>query len=88
MTQTAVVVSMSNKLQEYEQEAYREIRDVLSQSFLERPDAFVRHFGCRPEDLSGAQLREYYHAHLAQGIPLTSTDQAFCRRFLEGRIFP
>lgn len=72
---------------DYEQLAYREIRNALTDSFIAEPEAFVQHFGCRPEDLQGAQLREYYPHFLVQQLPLESTNEGFRRRFLEGRLF-
>jgi hypothetical protein len=72
---------------DYEQLAYHEIRKALSDSFIAAPEDFVKHFGCRPEDLKGHQLREYYPHFLVQQLPIESTNEGFRRRFYEGRIF-
>lgn len=72
---------------DYEQMAYHEIRKALSDSFIADPGAFVEHFGCRPEDLNGAQLRDYYPHFLVQQLPIESTNEGFKRRFYDGRIF-
>jgi len=87
MPEVAQVFSLNATKHEYEQLAYEEIRRALSDSFIAKPEEFVTHFGCRPEDLSGAQLRAYYPHFLAQDLPLISSDKGFCRRFLEGRLF-
>lgn len=81
------VVYIGQCKHDYEQLAYREIRNALTDSFIAEPEAFVQHFGCRPEDLQGAQLREYYPHFLVQQLPLESTNEGFRRRFLEGRLF-
>jgi len=71
----------------YEQEAYSEIRHALSEDFLEDPQAFVTHFGKRPEDLGGADLREHYPHMLVQQRQLRSKHDGFKKRFAEGRLF-
>ena len=71
----------------YEQEAYNELRVALQEDFLREPDRFVEHFKCRPEDLGGAVLREFYPHFLVQKRDLRSKHEGFKKRFLEGRIF-
>jgi hypothetical protein len=71
----------------YEQLAYTEIRKALSDSFIAQPKEFVEHFGCRPEDLNGLQLRDYYPHMLVQQVPIASTNEGFKKRFYDGRIF-
>lgn len=81
------VISLGHIKHEYEQLAYHEIRKALSDSFIATPREFVQHFGCRPEDLSGDQLRKYYPHFLVQQLPIGSDDPGFRKRFYEGRIF-
>lgn len=83
----ATVHSLNQAHHDFEQMAYQEIRKALSDSFIAQPEAFVAHFGCRPEDLNGAQLRDYYPHMLVQQIPIESTHEGFRKRFYEGRIF-
>jgi hypothetical protein len=87
MPATAKVSYICDVKHDYEQMAYHEIRKALSDSFIAEPKGFVEHFGCRPEDLNGAQLRDYYSHFLVQQIPLESTNEGFCKRFREGRLF-
>jgi hypothetical protein len=71
----------------YEQEGYHEIRATLAEDFLSSPREFVEHFGKRPEDLSGHELREYYPHMLVQQRPLRSKHDGFKRRFINGELF-
>ena len=71
----------------YEQQAYKELRDAMVDDFLMEPEKFVAHFGKRPEDLNGHELREHYPHFLVQQRELRSQDEGFRRRFLEGRMF-
>ena len=70
-----------------EQGAYAEIRAALTDSFIAQPKEFMEHFGCRPEDLNGVQLRDYYPHFLAQELCIKSVDPGFRQAFYEGRIF-
>ena len=72
----------------YEQWGYAEIRAALQQDFLSDPDKFVRDHGKRPEDLTGAELREFYSHFLVQQRPVTHTHVGFVKRFLSGELFP
>lgn len=71
----------------YEQEGYSEIRAALQEDFLQDPARFVEYFGCRPEDLTGAQLREFYPHFLVQERTLRSKHEGFKKRFLAGNLF-
>lgn len=71
----------------YEQEGYNEIRVALQEDFLREPAAFVEHFGCRPEDLTGSQLREFYPHMLVQQRILRSRHEGFKKRFTSGDLF-
>lgn len=71
----------------YEQLAYKEIRDALTDSFMAQPEEFVAHFGCRPEDLSGSMLRDYYPHMLVQNVELKNTNSTFRKKFLSGELF-
>jgi len=71
----------------YEQEGYNEIRCALQEDFLQEPAKFVEHFGCRPEDLSGEQLREFYPHFLAQQRTIRSKHDGFKKRFTSGALF-
>lgn len=81
------VYSLNATKHDHEQQAYHEIRRALSNSFIADPQGFVEHFRCRPEDLSGLQLREYYPHFLVQQLPLESNDPVFRKRFYEGKLF-
>lgn len=81
------VTFIGEALHEYEQLGYAEIRRALTESFIASPEEFVAHFGRRPEDLQGADLREYYPHFLVQQIPLESTNEGFRKRFLRGDLF-
>lgn len=71
-----------------EQWAYEQIRWSLSQKFIQDPVAFMQEFGKRPEDLSGAVLRQHYHTVGAQHIEIRDVGQsALQSRFKEGRFF-
>lgn len=83
----AEIHSLQATKHDYEQLAYHEIRKALSDSFIAQPEEFITHFGCRPEDLSGAQLRDYYPHFLVQQLPIESTNEGFRKRFQEGRLF-
>lgn len=71
----------------YEQQAYAEIRAALQADYLQEPEAFIKHFGVRPEDLTGQTLREFYPHFLVQQRPLSSVHNGFCKRFLSGNLF-
>lgn len=71
----------------FEQRAYAEIRKALSDSFIAAPKEFMEHFGCRPEDLTGAQLRSYYPHFLTQDIKVESDNPEFIAEFYSGSIF-
>jgi hypothetical protein len=71
----------------YEQEAYNEIRMALAEDFLQAPAAFVEHFNCRPEDLTGSQLREFYPHFLVQQRLMRSKHEGFKKKFLSGDLF-
>lgn len=71
----------------YEQEAYNEIRRALQEDFLAHPTEFMTHFEKRPEDLTGAELREFYPHFLVQQRPLSSKNDSFKKRFLAGNLF-
>lgn len=70
-----------------EQKAYLVLRELMAEEFLADPPTFVAHFGCRPEDLTGAQLREFYPAALVQGLHPRTDDVLFNKRFAEGKLF-
>ncbi len=72
----------------YEQQAYAEIRAALQEQFLISPDLFMLKYGCRPEDMTGVQLRSLYPNFLAAALPLSSRHEGFKRRFFAGDIFP
>jgi hypothetical protein len=71
----------------YEQEGYNEIRSALQEDFLIDPTAFVTHFGKRPEDLSGVELREFYPHFLVQQRIVRSKHEGFKKRFSSGNLF-
>lgn len=71
----------------YEQEGYNEIRTALQEDFIADPQRFMEHFGCRPEDLTGAQLREYYPHFLVSDRQVRSKHEGFKKRFLNGTLF-
>lgn len=71
----------------YEQEGYNEIRTALAEDFLQDPIWFVEHFKKRPEDLSGAELREFYPHMLVQQRILRSRHEGFKKRFTSGDMF-
>lgn len=91
MSDSAVATVKMSDLQSlkhlYEQSAYSEIRSALQEDFLACPELFVANHGCRPEDLNGRQLREFYPHFLVQQREVKSQHEGFRRRFLEGRIF-
>jgi len=71
----------------YEQQGYSEIRSALQDDFLQDPVLFVEHFGRRPEDLTGNDLREFYPHFLVQQRPIRSTHEGFKKRFISGDLF-
>ena len=71
----------------YEQQAYAEIRAALQEDYLKEPVAFVEHFGKRPEDLSGRELRDFYPHFLIQQRQLSSVHSGFRKKFMSGELF-
>lgn len=70
-----------------EQKAYLFLRELMAEEFMADPPGFVAHFGCRPEDLNGAQLRAFYQAALVEGLHPKTGDELFNKRFAEGKLF-
>ena len=88
MAQADRVTSIHTQRHLIEQLAYEEIRHYLSNQFVLDPVMFMQSHGKRPEDLSGQELRDFYHETIQYGLDIRlNTPVGFREKFKAGTFF-
>lgn len=88
MAQADKVTSLHTQRHLVEQQAYEEIRHILSNQFVLDPVMFMQSHGKRPEDMNGQDLRTFYREAYPLGLEVRPTSTlGFKEKFQAGKFF-